>query len=232
MSKITVLSKSDEPFRDRSEAGKLLGAALKRFQGRETLVLGIPRGGVVVAREAASLLDSVLDVVLSRKLGSPHNPELAIGAISESGKVFLDESIAGHTGAGKEYVKREAARQFAEIRRRAEIFRKILPKAPSKDKTVIIVDDGLATGATMQASLWAARQEKPALLVAASPVASAEALERIAGYCDEAVSLRLPDLFGAVGQFYTNFDQTSDEEVIDILKEEFAKGKVRMYNKK
>jgi len=222
-----ILSNSAEPFRDREEAGRLLGAELQRFRGHDAVVLGIPRGGVVVAREVASLLGSRLDIVLSRKLGAPHNPELAIGAISETGKVFLDDSIVSHTGAGRDYIKEEAGHQASEIRRRAQVFRKVLPKVSLEGKTVIIVDDGLATGATMQASLWAARQERPKRLIAAVPVASAEAVMRISGYCDEIIILRLPDFFGAVGQFYLDFNQTTDEEVIDILKEEAGRTKTK-----
>ena len=226
--KINILSKSDEAFHDREEAGRLLGVALQYLHGAQTVVLGIPRGGVVVAREASSLLKAELDIVLSRKLGAPHNPELAVGAISESGKIFLEDSIASSVGANAAYVKVEARRQLAEIKRRAEMFRKVLPKSALERKTVIIVDDGLATGATMQASLWAARQEKPAKLIAAIPVASSEAIDRIADYGDEVVCLRLPDFFGAVGQFYVEFGQTTDEEVIEILKEEFTNRKRRV----
>lgn len=223
MGKIKILSNSDETFHDRKEAGRLLGAALGGLKGAQVVVLGIPRGGVVVAKEVSSLLKASLDIVLSRKLGAPRNPELAIGAISEAGKIFLDDSIVVHTGADKEYIDKEAGHQLYEIKRRTEIFRKALPKTPLERKTVIIVDDGLATGATMQASLWTARQEKPSKLIAAVPVASSEAIERIAGYCDEVICLRLPDFFGAVGQFYINFGQTTDEEVISILKDEFTK---------
>ncbi len=223
MAKITILSDNGETFHDRKEAGRLLGAALHSLKNAQAVVLGIPRGGVVVAREVSGFLKVLLDIVLSRKLGAPRNPELAIGAISETGKIFLDDSIVAHVGADKEYIDREASRQFSEIKRRTEIFRKALPKTPLERKAVIIVDDGLATGATMQASLWAARQEKPLKLIAAVPVASGEAIGRIADYCDEVICLRRPDFFGAVGQFYVNFDQTTDEEVISILKEEFTK---------
>ena len=223
MGKITILSDSGKVFHDRKEAGSLLGAALANLAGARTVVLGIPRGGVIVAREVALSLKAALDIVLSRKLGAPHNPELAIGAISEDGRTFLDDSIISHTGANKTYIDKESGRQLNEIRRREKIFRRILPKTSLEGKTVIIVDDGLATGATMQASLWAARQEKLSRLIAAVPVASGEAIDRIAVHCDEVVCLRCPDLFEAVGQFYTNFDQTSDEEVMHVLKEEFTK---------
>ena len=201
----------------------MLAAAMEGLKSAGTVVLGIPRGGVVVAREVSDLLDASLDIFLSRKLGAPNNPELAIGAISENGKIFLDDSIVLCAGADKEYIDTEAKHQSAEIKRRSEIFRKILPKAILKSKTVIIVDDGLATGATMQVSLWAACREKPKRLIAAVPVASSEAIDRITGYCDEVICLRLPDIFGAVGQFYSQFDQITDEEVMNILKEEFTK---------
>lgn len=223
MNKINILSRSDEVFHDRKEAGKLLGSALKDLCADASLVLGIPRGGVVVAKEVSDVLKIPLDIVLSRKLGAPGNPELAVGAISETGKIFLDELIALSHDADKEYVTKESGRQKSEIKRRAAIFREMLPKSELKAKTVIIVDDGLATGATMQASLWAVRQEGARHLIAAVPIASAEAVERISGYCDEVVVLRLPDFFGAVGQFYVKFDQTTDEEVSEILKDEFTK---------
>ena len=223
MGKITILSDSGQAFHDRKEAGRLLGAALRDTASANTVVLGIPRGGVVIAREVAHLLKADLDIVLSRKLGAPYNPELAVGAINENGKIFLDDSIVSNTRADEAYIEKEAKHQSEEINRRAKIFRKILAKTSLEGKTVIIVDDGLATGATMQASLWAARQEKPSRLVAAVPVASREAIDRIADYCDEAICLRQPDFFGAVGQFYINFDQTTDEEVMKMLKEEFTR---------
>jgi len=220
---ITIILHSDEPFRNREEAGSLLAGALNGLGGAGTVVLGIPRGGVVVASQLSRILKANLDIVLSHKLGAPHNPELAIGAIGESGKVFLDKSIASLTGSDEAYLEAEAKRQSAEIKRRAEAFRKILPKRELKARTVIITDDGVATGATMQAALWAARQEKPKRLIAACPVASSEAIERIEGYCDEVIVYRLPDFFGAVGQFYRDFGQTTDEEVMAILKAEAEK---------
>ena len=223
MGKITILARSEKAFRDRKEAGRLLGETLRSVQGKNMVVLGIPRGGLVVAKETAIILGADLDIVLSRKLGAPNNPELAIGAISETGKIFLDDAIAAQVGADEAYVKKEAERQSVEIERRSKIFRKILPKVPIKDRTVIIVDDGLATGATMQAALWAVRQEKPSELIAGIPVASGEAVDKIADYCDEVICLRLPSVFGAVGAFYSNFGQTTDDEVIVILEEESAR---------
>ena len=220
---ITIISHTDEPFKDRKEAGSLLAGALNNFGGAETVILGIPRGGVVVAKELSRMLNAKLDIVLSHKLGAPRNPELAIGAISENGKLFLDDRIASLTGSDEAYLETEAKRQGLEIKRRAEIFRSILPKTDLTGKTVVITDDGVATGATMQAALFTARQEKPERLIAACPVASSEAARRIEGYCDEVIVYRLPDIFNAVGQFYKNFSQTTDEEVMAILKAEVEK---------
>ncbi len=225
MGRITVLSTAEEVFKDRVEAGRLLGSALKGFGGDNTVVLGIPRGGLVVAKEAAGILKASLDIVLSRKIGAPRNPELAIGAIGETGKAIIDDVLASSTGADADYIKKESEHQASEIRRRAKIFRDALPKSDLKGKTVIITDDGLATGATMQVSLSSIRGEEPARLIAAVPVASGEAVEKIVPYCDEAIVLEVPDFFGAVGQFYDRFEQTTDEEVVEILKKEFARRK-------
>lgn len=222
-----IISRSPEPFIDREEAGLLLGRELTAYSGRDTVVLGIPRGGVVVAWEAARVLGSEMDVVLSRKLGAPGNPELAIGAISEDGKLFLDEAIRERMGEYEDlqgYVEREREKQYAEIGKRIARYRDIRPKVPLKGRVVVVTDDGIATGATMQASLWSARREEPGKLIAAVPVASLDALERIAVDADEAIALKVPPYFQAVGQFYTRFGQTTDEEVISMLQESVGRG--------
>lgn len=205
-------------FQDRNHAGRLLGAALQHLKGQRCVVLGIPRGGVVVAKEISGMLDADLDIALSHKLGAPLNPELAIGSVSESGKTFLDDSIISRIGAEKKYIKEETARQLARLKEKVALFRKALPKLSLENRIVIIVDDGIATGATMQASLWSARQEKPKRLIAALPVGSHEAIDKISDYADEVTCLLIPDFFASVGQFYVEFDQTSDEEVLEILK--------------
>lgn len=218
MGQIRILSDSVELFRDRKEAGRILAGALEDFKGQGTVILGIPRGGVVVAEEASELLNTEFDIIFSRKISAPDNPELAIGAINEGGKVFLDAYFVSRIAVSEDYIKAEAKRQAEEIARRAILFRRIIPKVPLEAKTVIIVDDGLATGSTMQASLYAVRQEKPARLIAACPVASNDAVEKVRNYCDEVVCLKVPEFFSAVGQFYKNFDQTTDEDVVAILK--------------
>jgi predicted phosphoribosyltransferase len=219
MGALRIVSRSGEPFQNRKEAGELLAVELSALKGKSRAVLGIPRGGVVVAREVSRALDAALDIVLTRKLPAPHNPELAIGAVSEDGRAVLEKPIVAHLEIDEDYIEEEKERQLNEIRRRASAYRNVLPKLDLTDRIVIVTDDGVATGATMQASLLAARREKPEKLVAALPVGAADTLERLSAYCDELVALRVPPFFGAVGQFYTDFEQTSDEEVLEILME-------------
>ena len=214
-----VVFYSDESFEDRKEAGRLLAAALKGFRGKDTVVLGIPRGGMVVAGEIAGALNSGLDIVLSRKLGCPGNPELAIGSVGEDGRLFLNQDLAFRVGADETYIETEKARQLSEIKKRVQLFRQFKAKVPLEGKTVIVTDDGVATGSTMQAALWASGRENPKRLIAAVPVGAGESVRFLADYADEVIVLRLPGDLQAIGQFYRHFDQTSDEEVLEILKE-------------
>jgi predicted phosphoribosyltransferase len=223
MKAVRIVSQSDEMFIDRVEAGKLLGQELKKLKGKNAVVLGIPRGGIIVAREIARMLDADLDIVLARKVGFPGNPELAIGSVSEDGKLFLHETLLSQMYVNEEYIQQEKAHQLAEVSRRISRYRRILPKVKLEGRPVIVTDDGLATGATMQAALWAARQEKPLKLIAALPVGPEEALRGLDA--DEIVCLRAPLSFMAVGQFYLQFDQVEDEEVLEILKEAYDKEK-------
>jgi len=216
--KLHIVSYSDEPFEDRKKAGKLLGASLKALRGKDTVVLGIPRGGMVIANEISRMLGSELDIVLSRKLGAPGNPELAIGSVGEGGKPFLNEDLAIRAGADENYVEKELARQLTEIKNRIRLFRQFKAKVPLQGKIVIVTDDGVATGATMQAALWAIRQEEPQKLIAAIPVGLKETVELLTDYLDEAIVLRAPAFLSAISQFYVHFEQTSDEEVSEILK--------------
>lgn len=220
MDKARIVSYSDKPFADRVEAAKLLAKELREFRGKNAVVLGIPRGGIVIAKEIASALEARLDIVLTHKLGAPGNPELAIGAITEDGKIFLNEMLTSRMDAKSVYLKQEKERQLAVIKLRVEQYRKILAKAPLKDSIVIITDDGVATGATMKAALWAARQEHPRALIAALPVGPQDAIRELAQDADDVVVLRSPSFFGAIGQFYLDFSQVEDEEVLEILKEE------------
>ncbi len=220
MKELRILSHSDEPFSNRLEAGRLLGHELEEWHEQRTVVLGIPRGGLIVARELARALDADLDIVLSRKLRAPGNPELAIGAIAEDGKLFLDEMLLREMSVESTYIQQEKERQLVEIAQRTELSRRILPKVPLKGRPVIVTDDGVATGATMQAALWAARQEHPSKLIAALPVGPEETVRRLAKDADEMICLRAPPFFNAVGQFYIRFEQIEDEEMLAILKEE------------
>ena len=220
MKKAHIVSRSDEAFQGRHEAACLLAEELKKFQGKNAVVLGIPRGGLLIADEIASRIAADLDIVLSRKLGFPGNPELAIGAVSEDGHVFLNEMIVSEFGDRDSYIQQEKARQMEVIKQRITQYRGILSKVPLKDRIVIVTDDGVATGATMQAALWAVQQEKPQRLIAALPVGPSDTLHKLAKDVDELICLRAPSFFAAIGQFYSDFTQVEDDEVLAILKKE------------
>ena len=208
------------PFRDRREAGQLLAQALAFLKGKEdVIVLGIPRGGVVVAAEVAVAIGAPLDVYITRKIGAPYNPELAIGAIASSGDVVLDEGLIGSLGVSPEFVQDETERQRREIERRLKKYRGNRPAQKLEGKTVLLIDDGIATGATTLAAIRALRKQKPAELILAVPVGPPDAVARLSEEVDKLVCLDTPPLFWAVGAFYAIFDQTSDEEVMRLLRE-------------
>lgn len=219
MGKTRILSYTDYVFQNRREAGKLLSEALKEFRRMDVLVLGIPRGGVVVAAEIARALGADLDVALTRKIGAPLAPELAIGAVSESGQVYLNSDLASQVGADEGYIEREKARQAGFIRERAQQYRKVRPKISLEGRIAIIVDDGVATGATMLATLWSLKQERPRQLVVALPVASGDAVDVLAGSADEVIVRQVPMYLSGISQFYDDFSQTGDDEVMEILRE-------------
>ncbi|MGD0353631.1 MAG: phosphoribosyltransferase family protein [Dehalococcoidia bacterium] len=220
MSRLRIISHSSEPFRDRQEVGQLLAWELRNLPGRNLVVLGIPRGGIIVARELAQTLDAELDIVLAHKLRAPGHPELAMGSLAENGKIFLNGQVVTELGISQHYIEEETAAQLAEIKRRARLVRRIRPRVLLKGKIVIVTDDGVATGATTQAAFWAVRQERPALLVAAIPVGPEDVVRRLAEDVDEMVCLRTPSFFSAVGQFYLRFEPVDDADVLKILKEE------------
>lgn len=227
MGKVRIVSYNEEPFRDRIEAGRLLAGELEKLHLKKAVVLGIPRGGVVIAGELAAILNADLDVVLSRKLSAARNLELAIGAVGEDGKLFLNETLASELGEEKVYIEHEKTRQSAVIKRRIEQYRQILPKVSLKDRCVIVTDDGIATGATMRAALWIARGEHPQRLLVALPVGPPDTLQGLAQDVDDIVCLRAPSVFAAIGQFYLDFSQVEDEEVLEILRREAKrKGKI------
>jgi predicted phosphoribosyltransferase len=217
--KLVIISHSSEPFIDRKEAGRQVAEVLMKWQLSQPVVLGIPRGGLMVAQEVAKRLHADLDIVLTRKLGAPHQPELAIGAVTEENKVFIDENLADMVNAGTMYINREREKQFLEIQRRKDIYRQVKPKIPLRNRTVIIIDDGVATGSTLQAALWSVREEHPKQVIAALPVGPQKSLEELAKIADELVCLKVPRNLGGVGQFYIHFNQLTDGQVLDILKE-------------
>ena len=217
---LRIVSRSHEAFRDRAEAGMLLAAELASYRGQKPVVLGIPRGGIVVARELAQALNGELDVVLAHKLGTPGQQELAMGSVAEDGKMFLNENVTRPLGVSRDYIEAEKERQLAQIQRRIEMIRRVRPKVPLEGRVVIVTDDGVATGATTQAALWAVRGEKPEKLIAAMPVGPEDTIRRLADFVDVMLCLRAPPMFAAVGQFYERFHPVEDEEMLRILAEE------------
>jgi len=220
MGSLRIISSSTEPFSGRIEAGQSLARELEELRGQQAVVLGIPRGGVIVAQPICLALEADLDIVLSHKLGAPGNPELAIGAVCEDGKLFVDESIASCLSADDSYIEREKTHQLRQMAHRVQQYREILPKTPLAERIVIVTDDGVATGATMQAALWAVRQEKPQKLIAALPVGPEDTLTKLSEYADETICLRAPPFFSAISQFYLQFTQVEDEQLLEILEQE------------
>ncbi len=217
MGSLRIFSRSSQRFRDRIEAGRLLDAELSYYRGRSAVVLGIPRGGTVIAAELARALEAEVDIVLAHKLRTPGQAELAMGSVSEDGKLFLNDEVIQELNIGDSYIQQEKIRQMDDIARRTELFRRARPKVDLAGRTVIVTDDGVATGSTTQAALWAVRLEKPAWLVAALPVGPEDTIARLAGDVDEMICLRTPPYFSAVGQFYDRFEAVVDEDVLRIL---------------
>ncbi len=204
-------------FRDREEAGRALAAALHgRVERSHAIVLAIPRGGVIVAAPVARALEAPLDVVIPHKLRAPDNPELAIGAIAPGVRV-LDERIVQALHVPAAYIEEEAATQEAEIERRTRLYRGDRPEPSFADATAVVVDDGIATGATAVAALRWARAQGTARVVFATPVGPRSAPRLLASECDDAVVLETPPSFRAVGEWYERFDQVEDREVLDVL---------------
>lgn len=203
-------------FADRHDAAQQLADRLMYLKGERPLVLAIPRGAVPMGRVIADRLGGELDVVLVRKLRSPFNREFAIGAIDESGAFELSADAA-YAGGSREYMERERAEQLARIREQRVAWSRLRAPASLEGRKVVIVDDGLATGATMIAALRFVRERNPELLVCAVPVASATGLENVRDIADEVVVVDVPSPFGAVSQFYASFSRVEDEEVAQLL---------------
>ena len=204
-------------FRDRSDAATQLAAALQGFRGKNPLVLAIPRGAVPMGKVLAEKLEGELDIVLVRKLRAPGSPEFAVGAIDESGWAYI-ANYAGEVGADEAYLREEKARQLETLRKRRAEYTPHRAAHDVAGRIAIVVDDGLATGATMIAALHAVRARKPTRLVCAVPVAAPESLEKVRPYADEIVCLDAPPEFHAVSQFYASFPQVEDEEVMRLLR--------------
>lgn len=207
-------------FNDRIDAGRKLAEALRSFASRCPLILALPRGGVVVGAEVARRLDCALNVLLVRKLRAPDNPELALGAIDEEGRAFLNDEIVRATGADPSYLENEINERWLELAEQRRLYRSARPRLPATGRITILVDDGLATGATMIAAVHAAAQETPRELVVAVPVAPPDAVRTLKRMrpVNEVVCLHSPEWFGGVSQCYRDFTQVSDEQVRQMLK--------------
>ena len=202
---------------NRSDAGRRLAAQIPLLGGEDVLVLGLPRGGVVVAAEIARALNAPLDVWVVRKIGAPRQPELGIGALAEGGEVFLDPTVSRLVAASEDEVAAIAAREQIELDRRVRTYRRGRPPPSIEGRTVILVDDGIATGGTARAALHALRARRPKRLVLAVPVAAVDALEALAREADEVVCLQPAANLRSIGEWYGDFAQTSDEEVLALL---------------
>lgn len=205
-------------FKNREEAGKKLSVKLRAFQKKKNLiVLAIPRGGLVVGKQLAQALSCPLDIIVTKKIGAPGNPELAIGAVGLMGEPVINEELAHKVGADEEYLQKEIASRQAEIERRIKEYRGGKPAPNLKNKIVIITDDGVATGATMEAAVEVVRQQEPKKIIVAIPIIARDSLKKLEEKADEVIYLDAPLMFFAVGQFYQEFGQVSDKEVKEIL---------------
>ena len=213
--------RTQRPFADRREAGRALAQVLAAKALVAPVVLALPRGGVAVAAEVASALEAPLDIVLVRKIGVPFQPELAVAAVVDGGEpeVVINEDVARLADITRTYIDAQAKRELAEIARRRDVYLRGRVRVPLEGRTVIVVDDGIATGASVRVALKALRRKKPKALILAVPAAPSETIEDLEGEVDEIVCLRTPEPFRAIGVHYADFHQMSDEEVVGLLAE-------------
>jgi uncharacterized protein (TIGR00369 family) len=210
-------------FRDRSDAGRRLASRLQSLKGQDVVVLGLPRGGVPVAAEVALALDAPLDVILVRKLGVPAQPELGMGAIGEPGTRVINREVVRYAQVSEAQIAEVERRERAELERRARRFRAGTPREPLAGRIAVVIDDGIATGSTARAACQVARAQGAAKVVLAVPVAPPSAGIAMAGDADEVICLETPDRFLAIGEWYEDFSQTSDEEVVSLLRQARAR---------
>jgi putative phosphoribosyl transferase len=207
-------------FKNRVHAAELLANLLTKYQNdAEAIVIGLPRGGVILAYEIAKKLGLPLDIICARKISIPHYTEFAIGAITETGDCYLDQDTINRLNISQDYLQGEIEKQSQEAARRLALYKKGQPLLELKNKTTILIDDGIATGATLKAAILAVKAKKAKKIVVATPVASPDTLKEIRAEVDEVICLVAPLFFQAVGQFYEDFSQTSDEEVIALLRD-------------
>jgi putative phosphoribosyl transferase len=208
-------------FADREDAGRQLAAKLVRFKDKDPVVLALPRGGVPIGLEVAAALNAPMDLVLVRKIGTPGQPELALGAVVDGDKpeLVINEEVKGLAHVTDEYITQQKARQLEEIERRRELWLGDRPRIALKGRTALIVDDGIATGATVRAALHAVRRAGPARLVLAVPVAPPDTITSLRDDADEIVCLATPDLFWAISMFYSSFPQVADNEVSRLMEQ-------------
>lgn len=205
------------PFVDRTDAGHRLADRLQHFRDEDVVVLGLPRGGVPVAYEVARALGAPLDIIVVRKLGVPYQRELAMGAIGEGGVRVIDPNLVSRAMVSDDELHAVEARERAELERRAERFRRVRPRVPLAGRTAVIVDDGIATGSTARAACQVARAHGATRVVLAVPVAPPSSVDALGADADEVIALETPEWFLAIGEFYADFSQTTDDEVVDLL---------------
>lgn len=205
-------------FKDRIQAGKLLAGVLSKYKdSSDTVIFGLPRGGLVPAHVVAQELHVPLDIICARKISAPFNPEFAVGAVTETGEKFMDEDLIARLEISEDYLEQAIKTQTIEASRRQAVYKKNRPSLNPEGKTVILIDDGIATGATMKAAIQSIKAQKAKKIIVAIPVAPPETLKEIEAEADELVCLAAPVFFQAVGQFYQDFSQVEDDEVIALL---------------
>ena len=208
---------STRRFRDRIDAGRKLAVQLRQYEGEQPVVVALPRGGVPVGYEVARALQAPLDICVVRKIGVPWHPELGVGAVAEGGFVYINPGIVRHVGLGQRELSEVTEQKRAEVDERVRKFRGVRPRSERRGRSVLLVDDGIATGGTTRAAILSIRAQKPARIVLAVPVAAAETLRELEPEVEHVVSLLTPDSLYAIGLWYEDFSQVSDAEVVRLL---------------